>query len=328
MKAERKLEILQAVENASFPADYSLERIDQPKTTYYRWRQKYRDKGVEGLVDRSPYKGRTWNQVLEEEREKVLETALKYPERSSRELSCFITDYEGFAVSEATVYRILKARGLVKPKDTKRFPAGNEYKVKTKRPNQMWQTDATYMLIKNWGWYYLISVLDDFSRKILAWKLQTTMTAEAFSEVVELAHELAKANKLLADGEVNLLSDRGAALISQPFSDYLEMKGIRHILASPFHPQTNGKIERYHRSCKEEVNLVLWAKPEELEAEIGRFVEYYNTRRYHEALGNVTPDDVYYGRRESILGKRAKIRLLTFAKRRSINQQRRESELA
>jgi transposase len=320
MSAERKLEILQAVERSPLPVLESLRRIDLPRTTYYRWKNRQAEGG---LSARSPYKGRTWNQLLEEEREKVLETALKYPEWSSRELSCHITDYGGFAISEASVYRVLKARGLIQAKDTKRFPAGPEYKVKTKHPNQMWQTDATYLLIKNWGWYFLISILDDFSRKILAWRLQVTMTAESFSEVVELAYERAG-----VDPRPALLSDRGSALMSKPFSEYLETKGIQHILASPFHPQTNGKIERYHRSCKEVVNLVLWTTPEELQIEIGRFVEHYNARRYHEALGNVTPDDVYYGRRESILKKRAKLRSLTFAKRRRINQNRRESEPA
>ena len=255
MSTEQKLAILRAVECSPLPTTEALARLDVPVSTYHRWRRKFRSQGYQGLRDISPYKGRVWNQLLPKERDKVLEVAMICPEWSPRKIAFHLADNAGFTVSESTVYRILKNAGWIKPRVVKTFPATGEYHSKTKRLNEQWQTDATYLHAKNWGWYYLISVLDDFSRRILAWKLQSCMDANAFSEVIELACETTDMETVPPEDRPLLVTDRGPALISRDFGDYLEAHGLGHILASPYHPQTNGKIERYHRSCKEQVLL-------------------------------------------------------------------------
>jgi transposase InsO family protein len=318
MNMDEKLALLRAVEASGFAITEALERLDVPRSTYYRWRAKFRKYGKVGLRDKSSRPQYQWNELLKEEKQIIDDVAINHPEWSSREISHFITDSRGFSVSEITVFRRLKAQGLIRPQVVQSFPAGTEYKDKPSRVNEQWQTDATYMFIKNWGWYYLISILDDFSRKILAWKLQRTMTADDFAEVIELACE--KYGLKDAGSMPRLVSDRGPALISEDFGIYLEAKGIGHILASPYHPQTNGKIERYHRSLKSQVKLVVWEAPDQLKAEIGRFIHYYNTKRYHEALGNVTPNDVFYGRREAIIQKRKETKSETMKKRKERNR--------
>ena len=125
MSMQQKLSILRLVEASPLPVKHSLSQLDIPPSTYYRWQRRFRQGGWKNLEDNSSYKGRVWNQLLREEREKIYEIAMLYPEWSSREIACFISDFCNFSVSESTVYRLLKKQGWIKPRESKTFPAGS-----------------------------------------------------------------------------------------------------------------------------------------------------------------------------------------------------------
>jgi transposase InsO family protein len=127
------------------------------------------------------------------------------------------------------------------------------------------------------------------------------------------------------EDRTRLLSDNGSGYVSRAFRDYLGLVGIRHIRGAPHHPQTNGKLERYHQSIKQEVNQVPYEVPSDLEEAIAGFVDYYNHRCYDKAVGNLTPDDVLQGRREEILVKRREVKVQTLASRKRYNRLLRES---
>jgi len=241
------------------------------------------------------------------------------PELSPRQLASWVTDNMGFSASEFTVYRILRREGLVKGPEM-RLAAGKEYHRKTTGPHQMWATDASYFRVVGWGYYYMVTVMDDYSRFILAHKLQRDMTSDSFIEVVQEAVDGTGMDQVPIEGRTKLLSDNGPGYVSRAFRDYLGMVGIKHILAAPFHPQTNGKLERYHQTLKRDVNQLPYELPSDLEAAIVAFVSYYNYRRYYKALGNVAPSDVLRGRRQEILRRRKGVQVQTIQRRRRHNR--------
>ena len=150
------------------------------------------------------------------------------------------------------------------------------------------------------------------------------MTSDSFIEVVQEAVDRTGMDRVPVTDRTRLLSDNGPGYVSRAFRDYLGVVGIRHILAAPFHPQTNGKLERYHQTLKRDVNQLPYEVPSDLEAAIVAFVSYYNYRRYHKALGNVTPSDVLRGRREDILRRRREVKAQTIERRRQHNRALRE----
>jgi transposase InsO family protein len=185
--AAEKLEIIQLVERSHLPVRGTLARIGVPRATFYRWYERYREHGPEGLEDRSPRPGRVWNRIPEPVRERILALALEAPELSARELAVRFTDQEKYFVSEASVYRLLKAHDLIASPAFVVVKAADAFTEQTTAPNQLWQTDFTYLKVTGWGWFYLSTILDDFSRYIVAWKLCASMRAGDVTDTLELA---------------------------------------------------------------------------------------------------------------------------------------------
>jgi transposase-like protein len=188
------------------------------------------------------------------------EVALAETELSPREIVCQMIDREGLFLSESTVYRILKSHDLITSPAYILMEASDSFRDQTSRPNEMWQTDFTYLLVVGWGWYYLSTILDDYSRKILAWKLTTTMAASDVTETLDLARAATGGDTVRVEHRPRLLSDNGPC-----------------------------------------------------------YVSYYNERRYHESLGNITPTDIYDGRHNEIQKRRMTIKRKTMAERRREN---------
>jgi putative transposase len=314
--ASEKLEIIRLVEQSHLPAKRTLDKLGIPRTTFYRWYDRYLNGGVEALDDRSPKPGRVWNRIPEDIREQVVDLALEEPELSPRELAVRFTDTQSCFVSEASVYRLLKAHDLITSPAFVVIKAADEFRDKTTAPNQMWQTDFTYLKLIGWGWFYLSTILDDFSRYIIAWKLCTTMKAGDVTNTLEMALQASGCDQANVVHRPRLLSDNGASYISSDLAEWLDDNGMDHVRGAPYHPQTQGKIERWHQTLKNRILLENYFLPGDLKAEIEAFVTHYNHQRYHESLTNLTPADVCFGRDQTILRTRERIKRKIFEQRR------------
>ena len=221
--------------------------------------------------------------------------ALDQSELSPRELAVRFTDVERYFVSEASVYRLLKAHDLITSPAFITMKAADEFKNKTTAPNQLWQTDFTYLKVTGWGWFYLSTILDDFSRYIIAWKLCTTMKAEDVTDTLELALQASGMDQATVMHRPRLLSDNGSSYVSGDLAKWLNRQNMRHTRGAPYHPMTQGEISSAGisnrsktASCSRTIICPVTSKPRS-----NAFVAYfYNHRRYHESIDNLTPADV------------------------------------
>jgi len=317
--ASDKVEIIRLVEQSHLPTRRTLEMLGISRATFYRWYDRYETGGPEALSDRPSRPNRVWNRIPDEVRSEIIELALDQPELSPRELAVRFTDERKYFVSEASIYRLLKANDLITSPAYIIIKAADEFKDKTTAPNQLWQTDFTYLKVTGWGWYYLSTVLDDFSRYIVAWKLCNTMQASDVTETLDRALVASGLDQVKVMQRPRLLTDNGSSYIAGDLAEWLKRRGMTHIRGAPRHPQTQGKIERWHQTLKNRILLEHYYLPSELEAQVGAFVEHYNQARAHESLNNLTPADVYFGRGEAILLERERIKRQTLANRRLLH---------
>ena len=317
--AAEQYELIRLVEDSDLPVRHTLRELGVNRSTFYGWYRRYLQRGRAGLEPHASTARRYWNRIPSRVRQQVVDAALADPAQSPRELAWHLTDREGHFLSESSVYRILKAYDLIPSPAYIVLSAAKTFRHPTHRPNELWQTDFTYLQVMGWGWYYLSTVLDDYARYIVAWLLRTSMQASDVTETLDLARAKTGIDQVRVVHRPRLLSDNGPCYVSGELAAYLQTHQLTHTRGAPYHPMTQGKIERYHRSMKNVVTLEKYDSPWALERAIARFVDHYNHCRLHEALDNVTPADVYAGRRPAILARRAQIKRRTLAQRKREN---------
>jgi transposase InsO family protein len=247
--------------------------------------------------------------LLEQEKRAIIEFHSRFPLEGYRRLTFMMIDQDVVAASPASVYRVLSGAGLLDRWNRRPSKKGTGF-VQPLRPHEHWHIDIAYLNIGG-TFYYLCSILDGASRAIVHWEIREAMT-EADVECI-----LVRARELYPNQHPRIISDNGPQFIAKDFKDFIRLTGMTHVRTAPYYPQSNGKLERYHKTIKgEAIRPGQPATLDEARALVARFVEHYNTVRLHSAIGYIAPADFLAGRRNEILAARdAKLEAARIARR-------------
>jgi transposase InsO family protein len=261
------------------------------RSKFYDWRVRY------GMVnEHNGWIPRDfWLEAWEKER--IIKFFSEHPQEGYRRLAFMMLDADVAAVSPTSVWRVLSNAGLLRRWNNKPSLKGTGF-VQPLQPHEHWHVDVSYINICG-TFYYLCSVLDGFSRFIVHWDIRVMMSTADIEIILQRAHEL------YPKATPRIISDNGPQFIAKDFREFIRISGMTHVRTSPYYPQSNGKIERWHKSLKGEcirpgVPLCL----EDARRLVAEYVEYYNTVRLHSAIGYVTPKDKLEGRDGDILAAR------------------------
>lgn len=279
---------------------------------FYSWHDRYgKDNDHNGKMPRDYW-------VQDWEKHKVIDFYLQHQTDGYRRVSYMLLDQDIVAVSPATTYRILSNAGLLKRwNEAKPSLKGTGF-VQPLKPHEHWHIDISYLNICG-TFYYFVGILDGCSRFMVHWDIRKSMTEDDVALVIERAKEK------FPGVTPRIISDNGPQFIAKDFKEYIRLSGMTHVKTSPYYPQSNGKLERFNRTMKSEcIRPLAPVSLEDALRLVAKFVEYYNTKRLHSAIGYVAPLDKLEGRAQEIFN--ARDRKLEAA--RAARKQQRERQIA
>jgi len=268
-----------------------IRRIGIARSKYYDWKHRYGKVNEHNAWIPRDF----W--LTDFERQEIINYYHDNPLEGYRRLCYMMIDADIAAVSPSSVYRVLSNAGLLNKFNGKKSKKGTGF-VQPLRAHEHWHIDISYINICG-TFYYMCSVLDGFSRYIVHWEIREAMK-ESDVEII-----LQRARENFPDATPRIISDNGPQFISKDFKEFIRISGMTHVKTSPYYPQSNGKLERYHKTIKGtciRVNTPLSLS--DAQRLVTDFVDHYNNRRLHSAIGYITPADKLQGRAETILAQR------------------------
>jgi transposase InsO family protein len=272
-------------------ATIMIDWVGISRSKFYDWQQRY------GKVNEH----NTWIPrdfwLTDAEKQAIIKYHLDHPLDGYRQLTYMMLDADIVAASPSSVYRVLLNAGLLRKWNGKPSKKGDGF-TQPLKPHEHWHIDISYINISG-TFYYMCSVLDGFSRYIVHWDIRESMT-EADIEII-----LQRAKEKFPDAQPRIISDNGPQFIAKDFKEFIRISGMTHVRTSPYYPQSNGKLERYHKTIKSRcIRVRTPLSLDDATRMVTEFVEHYNNGRLHSAIGYITPKDKLAGKAEAIFAAR------------------------
>jgi len=278
-------------EATDLPAKQFISWLRIHSSKYYNWQERYgKANEHNGLIHRD-----FWLEAWE--KQAIVDYHHKFPDEGYRRLTFMMLDNDIVAVSPSSTYRVLSAAGLLRKWDIKKSKKGAGFSQPL-GPHEHWHIDVSYINICG-TFYYLCSVLDGCSRYIVHWELRESMTEQDIEIVLQRAREQFPGEK------PRIISDNGPQFVAKDFKEYIRIVGMTHVRTSPYYPQSNGKIERWHGTLKREcIRPGVLLSLEDARRAVGEYIHHYNNIRLNSAIGYIAPVDKLIGRSGEILKAR------------------------
>jgi len=320
LSAQQKRQLMDIIEESNLSIKDTCRILELNSDRYYRWRRQFNLEGIDGLKNNKSTPAKCPHSLLEEERKAIIDYAIKHPDVRHRKLAYMMQREDVVYVSPSTVYRVLKEEGLIPTRsyNKKRKADG---KIEVKEPNKMWHLDITYIPVEQTH-AYLISVLDGYSRYVVHAELSMSMTSDDIERVMSRAMFKENLYEKPVEQRSVLVTGNGTQIVSRSFQQFLREWEIEHIRTAVRHPESNGKIEVFHKTVKYE-NVYVKEKYQsfyEAKEDLEKFIQYYNHQRLHQGIGFVTPYEKHIGKAEQIINERKKKHEKAIERRKRLNR--------
>lgn len=311
-----KLFIIDLIENSGLVQTYILNELGLSKISHARWLKQYKKFGIEGLKAKPRENFQSKSATPEHIKQLIRNVIHKYPYIGDHQIKWYLVDNHDFYLTGGTIYRIRKKENLY-PKIVERKKSTYNPRVipRTKRVNEIWHSDFTYLRKFDGYWHYLTIVMDDFSFYVVSWELTRSMTGKDAVSVFTKAIEEVHLNQLNKEEWPTILTDRGSCYKSKIFQSFIEETGLEHRMAPPRTLYERIRIERSFRSLKRALSIYGGQTPDDLKKFVKEYYLFYNNNRSHHSLDHLTPANVYSGNGENITSRRNKVRTETLRKK-------------